>query len=118
MSATKYAGFDEPNYYEYEIKAVAYDFLASKIDLNIMFCFDNIDVVPYIEINFSDEWSNTIKMHDETKISPFEDRVSKLYEKSSEKQFKEILKRSMDYFEIGQDEIREFKIKKIIDYEK
>lgn len=115
-----YSGND--NVYDdvYELRIVATDnddFLSSHVDLVIEFCFGGSVTLPYISLSFTDDYQENVKVHQDVVIERFRNRVVKLYEESMESQFNNILKKTMDWFDIDKSDIREAKINNIIDYE-
>lgn len=113
---------DNDNVYDdvYELRIVATDnddFLSSHVDLLIEFCFGGSVTLPYISLSFTDDYQESVKVHQDVVIERFRNRVVKLYEESMESQFNNILKKTMDWFDIDQSEIREAKINNLIDYE-
>lgn len=106
--------------YVYELSIPAEegdDFLNSRIDYNMAFCFGEDASSPFIMINYSDTWQENIKFFDKSRINKLKRRIEKIYTQSRDKKFESILRRTMDYFDIEESEIRDIKIKNLLEDE-
>lgn len=93
------------------------DFMSSKIDLTLTFCFGENSSLPFIMVSYTDSWQENIKFFDVDKINKLRTRVEKIYTESREAQFEKMLTKTMDIFDIDESEIRELKIKNVLEYE-
>lgn len=106
--------------YVYEFRIVAGEednFMGGQIDYNMTFCFGESASLPFIMINYSDTWNENVKVFDEDRINKFRDRVEEIYKRSRDRQFNAILLKTMDFFDVDEYEIRDVKIKNLIENE-
>ena len=106
--------------YVYEIRIMAGEddgFLCNQIDYTLTFCFGDDASLPYIMMSYSDTWNENVKVFDKKRIKSLRGRVEEIYKYSRDKQFNEILEKTMDFFDIDESEIRDVKIKNLIENE-
>jgi len=93
----------------------ANNIFADSKSLLISFNFGEGDILPYISLNYSDDYRNIIKVHSPEIRNKYKERVGKLYHYSKNNQFNALLFRCEQNFEITKQEIRANKIEKIIE---
>ena len=90
------------------------DIFGGSNSLMMSFYFGEDDILPYISLNYTDDWQNVIKIFDKSILLKYKERIEKIYNESLSRQFDTLLLRCEEHFDITQEEVRDLKIEKII----